>query len=132
MENKIQVQEETTETKKRYNKKPTHDLQPSRKTAMTKDVRQMFEAASPGAVRLLIETMNNPKIHPRLRLECATHVLDRHLGKPKQQNDVDIMGAINIVIGLDEDMTTIKDKKPQIPSRSIHRETDSDKVGEDE
>lgn len=66
------------------------------------DIKVMFEAASPDAVQLLIDTMNDEEQDRKLRVDCADKILDRHIGKPKQIADVDVNQAIRIVIGLDD------------------------------
>lgn len=85
---------------------------------MERDVKKMFEEATPDAVKFLIDTMKNTKASGRLRRECAVEILERHLGKTRQQTDVEVMGAISIVIGLEDD-------EPPIPVEAIRDEQDS-------
>ena len=52
------------------------------------DIKEMLNAATPDAYKLLCETINNEKEKTELRVRCAEIVLDRVYGKPKQSVDV--------------------------------------------
>lgn len=61
-------------------------------------VMDIFKAACPEAAELLVSTMRDKKQPLDLRLKCADKILDRALGKPKQQVELDGDGVINITM----------------------------------
>lgn len=66
--------------------------------AMSDEVKEMLLAAAPDAVRLLIETMNNASVQPKIRVRCAEIVLDRVYGKAPQPIEAEMNGGIEIVL----------------------------------
>ncbi len=62
---------------------------PSGRKPIPKEVKEILEAATPDAVRLLINTFNDEQADMKLRIDCANSVIDRSLGKAKQSVDVD-------------------------------------------
>ncbi len=52
----------------------------------------LAKEASPNAMRCLIELMEDPASPPAVRMACAVHILDRALGRPKQQVEVENQG----------------------------------------
>lgn len=57
---------------------------PDGRKKMPQDMKKMLEAAAPEAVAFLIETMKNEKADPKIRVSCATRILERAYGKPNQ------------------------------------------------
>lgn len=64
---------------------------------LPEDVKALFQAAAPEAVRLLIETMENPEVKPELRVRCAETILERVYGKNPQPIAVENT-AVQIVL----------------------------------
>lgn len=62
------------------------------------EVKEMLESACPDAIRLKINTMNDLHVDMKLRLDCASDILDRSLGKAKQTVDADISGTMSIIL----------------------------------
>ncbi len=54
------------------------------------DIKKMLREASPDAVKLLIDTMNNTKEATDLRIKCAEKILERVYGKAVQPIDADL------------------------------------------
>lgn len=67
---------------------------PKGRPRLPKDVREMFQAATPDAAKLLINTMNDPAADLKLRVDCAGRVLERVYGKPTQPIDGNLEGKI--------------------------------------
>lgn len=64
------------------------------------DAKAMLKAATPAAVKLLVDTLNNTNEKTETRVKCAETVLDRVYGKANQP--IDLGGEIpkiEIVLG---------------------------------
>ena len=97
-----------TKGKKGYNKgwenlKPAKKGEcrnPSGRPKMSEDAKAMLKAATPAAVKLLVDTLNDPMEKTETRVKCAETVLDRVYGKANQP--IDLGGEvpkIEIVLG---------------------------------
>lgn len=64
-------------------------------------MKEMFRAAAPEAVRLLIDTMNDPTTKIDTRLKCAETILERALGKATQPIDLEGSSKLEIVLAPD-------------------------------
>ena len=62
------------------------------------DVREKLLAASPDAVKLLVDTMNDKGAELKLRLDCANRIIERVYGKPTQPIDGNLEGKIQILL----------------------------------
>lgn len=67
--------------------------------AMPQEVKEMLKAAAPEAVKLLTDTMHDPKAKIDLRVKCAETVLDRVYGKATQPIEGGLDNKIEIVLG---------------------------------
>ena len=67
---------------------PGVSANPGGKAKMPDDVKAALKAASPEAVALLVQVMQNPKEKTAYRLEAAKTILDRAYGKPAQSQDI--------------------------------------------
>lgn len=54
------------------------------------DIKSMLRDASPDAVKLLVDTMNNKNEPTELRVKCAEKILERVYGKAVQPIDADL------------------------------------------
>lgn len=102
-----------TKSKKGYNK-GWENLKPAKKgecrnpngrPKLPEDARAMLKAATPAAVKLLVDTLNNPEEKTETRVRCAETVLDRVYGKANQP--IDLGGEvpkIEIVLSGAEDL----------------------------
>lgn len=63
------------------------------------EVKAMLKAAAPDAVKLLTETMKNPKVRTDLRIRCAETVMDRVYGKAVQPIEGNMDNKVEIVMG---------------------------------
>ena len=73
---------------------------PSGRPKISGDARAMLKAATPAAVKLLVDTLNNTNEKTETRVKCAETVLDRVYGKANQP--IDFGGEIpkiEIVLG---------------------------------
>ena len=73
---------------------------PNGRPKIPEDARAMLKAATPAAVKLLVDTLNNPEEKTETRVKCAETVLDRVYGKANQP--IDLGGEIpkiEIVLG---------------------------------
>lgn len=73
---------------------------PGGRKKMPDDAKAMLKAATPAAVKLLVDTLNNPEEKTETRVRCAETVLDRVYGKANQP--IDLGGEIpkiEIVLG---------------------------------
>ena len=77
--------------------KPGKSGNPGGRPKVPEDVRTALVAACPDAVKLLVDTVNNKKAKPALRVACANAVIDRVYGKSKQIVEFD-NGQLNVVI----------------------------------
>ncbi len=77
---------------------PGVSANPGGKAKMPDDVKAALKAASPEAVALLVQVMQNPKEKTAYRLEAAKTILDRAYGKPAQSQDitVDMAGSVDV------------------------------------
>lgn len=73
---------------------------PSGRAKIPEDAKAMLKAATPAAVKLLVDTLNNSNEKTETRVKCAETVLDRVYGKANQPIDLggDIP-KIEIVLG---------------------------------
>ena len=71
---------------------------PQGRKRLPPDVKQMLKAATPEAVRLLLDTMENREVKPELRVKCAETVLDRVYGKSSQPIENNVDGIVRIVL----------------------------------
>ena len=53
------------------------------------DIREMLAEATPKAIGMLIDTMNDPNAKIELRVACAEKIIDRVYGKALQPIDID-------------------------------------------
>ena len=67
---------------------PGVSANPGGKAKMPDEVKAALRAASPEAVALLVEVMQNPHEKTAYRLEAAKTILDRAYGKPMQAQDI--------------------------------------------
>lgn len=65
-------------------------------------MKEMFRAAAPEAVRLLVDTMNDPTTKIDTRLKCAETILERALGKAAQP--IDLEGGARLEIVMSEEL----------------------------
>ena len=61
------------------------------------EFKKMFEAATPDAIRLLVETVNDDAVGVSTRVKCAEIILDRSLGKPQQAVSIDAESIPQVV-----------------------------------
>ena len=95
-------------SKKGYNK-GWENLKPAKKgecrnpngrPKIPEDARAMLKAATPAAVKLLVDTLNNSNEKTETRVKCAETVLDRVYGKANQPIDFGgELPKIEIVLG---------------------------------
>ena len=78
---------------------PGVSANPGGKAKMPDDVKAALKAASPEAVALLVQVMQNPKEKTAYRLEAAKTILDRAYGKPAQSQDIslDMAGSVDVL-----------------------------------
>lgn len=69
---------------------------PGRK-AIPKEVRELFEAALPDIARKLVDTALNSQ-NEDLAYKAQVTVVERILGKPRQEIDMDVQGQMQIMI----------------------------------
>jgi hypothetical protein len=50
------------------------------------EIKKMFESSCVDAVELLVKTMLDEETKMDIRIDCATQILDRGIGKAVQQN----------------------------------------------
>ncbi len=67
---------------------PGHKILSDGRPKIPDDVKEALRAASPEAVALLVEIMQNPREKTAYRLEAAKTILDRAYGKPAQSQDI--------------------------------------------
>ncbi len=67
---------------------PGHKILSDGRPKIPDDVKEALRAASPEAVALLVEIMQNPAEKTAYRLEAAKTILDRAYGKPAQAQDI--------------------------------------------
>ena len=67
---------------------PGHKILSDGRPKIPDDVKEALRAASPEAVALLVEIMQNPAEKTANRLEAAKTILDRAYGKPAQSQDI--------------------------------------------
>lgn len=72
---------------------------PSGRPKMDDETKKMLKAAAPEAVKLLTDTMRDPKAKIDLRVKCAETVLDRVYGKATQPIEGNLDNKIEIVLG---------------------------------
>lgn len=72
---------------------------PGGKKPMDADVKEMLKAAAPDAVKLLVETVNNPEVKMDLRIRCAETLMDRVYGKAVQPIEGNMDNKVEIVLG---------------------------------
>ena len=78
---------------------------PSGRPKIPEDARAMLKAATPAAVKLLVDTLNNSNEKTETRVRCAETVLDRVYGKANQPIELpDKMPEIRIVLGDAEEL----------------------------
>ena len=77
---------------------PGHKILSDGRPKIPDDVKEALRAASPEAVALLVEIMQNPREKTAYRLEAAKTILDRAYGKPAQSQDisVDMAGSVDV------------------------------------
>ena len=78
---------------------------PSGRAKIPEDAKAMLKAATPAAVKLLVDTLNNENERTETRVKCAETVLDRVYGKANQP--IDLGGAVlqlKIVLGGAEEL----------------------------
>ena len=77
---------------------PGHKILSDGRPKIPDDVKEALRAASPEAVALLVEIMQNPAEKTAYRLEAAKTILDRAYGKPAQSQDitVDMAGSVDV------------------------------------
>ena len=76
------------------------EWEPSGRAKIPEDAKAMLKAATPAAVKLLVDTLNNTNEKTETRVKCAETVLDRVYGKANQP--IDLGGEIpkiEIVLG---------------------------------
>lgn len=61
---------------------------PSGRKKIPEDAKAMLKAATPAAVKLLVDTLNNTNEKTETRVKCAETVLDRVYGKANQPIDL--------------------------------------------
>nr|DAH38446.1 MAG TPA: hypothetical protein [Caudoviricetes sp.] len=64
------------------------------------DIKKMLREASPDAVKLLIDTMNNKKEATDLRIKCAEKILERVYGKTVQPIDADLNANSEFIVNI--------------------------------
>lgn len=70
---------------------------PNGRKAIPKEVRELFEAALPDIARKLVDTaLNSP--NEDLAYKAQVTVVERVLGKARQEIDLDVDGKMQIVI----------------------------------
>ena len=77
---------------------PGVSANPGGKAKMPDDVKAALKAASPEAVALLVQVMQNPKEKTAYRLEAAKTILDRAYGKPEVMSKVELSGQNQPVV----------------------------------
>ena len=71
--------------------------------AMPQEVRAALDAAAPEAIAFLARVLNDSQARTVDRIRAAEALLDRGLGKPGQQIEIDNAEPIAIYIGRDFD-----------------------------
>lgn len=67
------------------------------------DIKEMLQAATPDACKLLCSTINDDEAKLDLRIRCCEIVFDRVYGKPQQSVDIDAKNIPQVVfVGGDE------------------------------
>ena len=66
---------------------------PSGRPKIDAEIKEMLRGATPKAVQLLIQTVDDQEAPLKLRLDAAGTILDRVYGKPTQPIDADITTA---------------------------------------
>ena len=74
--------------KSKENLRPWKKGQSGGRKKIPEDAKAMLKAATPAAVKLLIDTLNNPEEKTETRVRCAETVLDRVYGKANQPIDL--------------------------------------------
>ena len=75
--------------------------------AIPQEVREMLQAATPAAVQLLVDTIDDKEARLDLRVRCAELVLDRVYGKATQPIEGDLSGGV--IITLDTELSRYAD-----------------------
>jgi hypothetical protein len=65
------------------------------------EVKKIAGDHSSNAVIMLAEIMSNPEAHPSARIAAAREILDRGVGKPKQQTEIEHKGNVDLTHILD-------------------------------
>ena len=65
---------------------------------LPEDLKEAFRAASPDALRLLVQIVNNDEAKDTDRIRAAEIILDRGYGKPRQAVDLDASNIPQVVI----------------------------------
>jgi len=84
--------------------KPGQSGNPGGRKKVPEDVKKLLEAAAPGAIKYMIETLQDEEVNKSVRLECAKTLLDRAYGKAQQAVDLDSNSIIEIK--LSNELTT--------------------------
>lgn len=71
---------------------------PSGRPKVPQEIKDMFKAAAPDAVQMLIALCNNECAKDADRIKAAEIILDRHLGKAIQAVDMDMKSVPQVII----------------------------------
>lgn len=83
-------QTERTAAQKAVQFKPGQSGNPSGRKKQDPAVKEMLKAACPDAVQLLVDTMNDDRAKPELRVQCANTIIERVMGKAVQPIAADV------------------------------------------
>lgn len=72
---------------------------PKGRVAVSPEVKEMFKSAAPEAVKLLIDTMNDPDVRVDMRVKCAETILERVYGKAVQPIEGGLENKVEILMG---------------------------------
>lgn len=101
---------------------PGHKILSDGRPKIPDDVKKALRAASPEAVALLVEIMQNPAEKTAYRLEAAKTILDRAYGKPEAMSKVELSGQNQPVVLFrwmtDEEASTTNTQNAEINSLS--------------
>ena len=82
---------------------------PSGRPKTPDEIKEMFALKTPDAVKKLIEMIDNETTPPQVKLSAIKEVLDRTLGKPMQDTNVNIANKEDKAFNIDMAHFTIKE-----------------------
>lgn len=86
------------ETVKPWQFKKGESGNPGGRPKINPEIKEILKIATPSAIKLMIDTMNDDKAKIDLRISIAQDITNRVLGKPTQSIDGEIDQTVRIVL----------------------------------